>query len=161
MPNQLFYPKTTFTYRVSSDSDKLYLPSPRNQMTQDIRAVIGTVGTTIVSGVKLDDIRESVQVGMALFNTTGGGGMGIGCFITEVDYTTDTITVSNNPGGLPVNGTFRIFKNAPDACLIRQPLIDGGDILEVMDAGGNIVVWPSGPAAGGGARRGTARSTSA
>ena len=151
MPNQLFYPKTTFNYRVGSDSNSLYLPSPRNQMTQDITAAIGTLplGTTIVSSLKLSEMRESVKVGMALFNTSyGTPGDGVGCFITDVDYNTDTITVTANPGGLNVGGTFRIFKNAPDACLIRQPVVDSSDILELMDAEGNILAWPAGPSTG-------------
>lgn len=140
MANQLFYPKSTFMYRVGSDSNDLFLPSPRNRVETAAVAGAATAGAVIESGVNLS--KSNIKVGMAVYNVDLSASlMGMGAFISSIDYTANTFTITTNIG-IIAGVSYEIYENKPDPCIITYTeAIDKNDMLELEDAEGNIVTW--------------------
>ena len=140
MANQLFYPKSTFMYRIGGASDILFLPSPRNRVETAAVAGAATVGPVIESGVDLS--KSNIKVGMTMFNVDPTSSLrGVGAVITSIDYATNKITISTN-NGVVAGINYEIYENKPDPCVITYAdAIDKNDIWELVDAEGNLVTW--------------------
>ena len=136
MPNQLFYPKSTTMYRISSESDTIYLPSPRNLIIPNAIAGGATAGPLIECDFPL--AKGMVKVGDLIYNNDIGNiKRGEMCSITEIDYAANTIKIPLNVGVIATT-PFRIYRNAPDPCLIMPPgIVDKNDAWSLEDAEGN------------------------
>jgi hypothetical protein len=147
MPNQLFYPKSTFVARANAWSNDLYLPSPKNR-TAKLTASVMPAADQVEPVEKLNIRMNSVQVGMILYNIAASPNVnpyyGQGFPITDVDYTTNIIT-TGSAHNLTPGDKFYIAINEPDPCMIYIPLVASkNDILFLTDAGGNDVDWAYG-----------------
>tara|TARA_R100000664_G_C2737483_1_gene126620 strand:- start:433 stop:978 length:546 start_codon:yes stop_codon:yes gene_type:complete len=141
MPNQLFYPKTALYYRITTESDNIYLPSPKHMVTDNLIAGAGTAGAVLEYPTPLAGMGDMIKVGDIVYNNEIGDiKRGQATMIKEVDYTTNAVTLSTNIG-ITAAKTFRIYKNKPDPCLILQTFIDKNDVLALEDAEGNQFVW--------------------
>ena len=116
MANQLFYPKSTFMYRVGTASDDLFLPSPRNKVETAAVAGAATLGPVVESGVDLK--KSNIKVGMAMFNVDPTSLLrGMGALITSIDYAANTLTISAN-NGVVAGINYEIYENKPDPLIV-------------------------------------------
>jgi hypothetical protein len=146
MPNQLFYPKSTTICRISGDSDTLYLPSPRNLIIPGAKAGGATAGAVIECDFLVR--KGMVKEGDVMYNNKiGDPQRGQMAFIVDTDYSANTVTITSNIGVVATT-PFRIYKHAPDPCIIMTPgIINKSDILSLEDASGNPFAFVSGHAA--------------
>jgi hypothetical protein len=144
MPNQLFYPKTALYYRLTGESDNIYLPSPKHMITENLIAGLGTAGAVLEYPNTLARMEEMIKVGDIVYNNEiADVKRGQATMIKEINYATNEITLSTNIG-ISGGKTFRIYKNKPDPCLILQTFVDKNDVLALEDAEANQFVWISG-----------------
>jgi hypothetical protein len=144
MPNQLFYPKTALYYRLTSESDNIYLPSPKHMVTENLIAGAGTAGAVLEVPLSLSSMEDMIKVGDIVYNNEiADVKRGQATMIKEINYATNAVTLSTNIG-IAAAKTFRIYKNKPDPCLILQPFTDKNDVLALEDAEGNEFMWTAG-----------------
>tara|TARA_R100001463_G_scaffold76672_8_gene130854 strand:- start:9214 stop:9744 length:531 start_codon:yes stop_codon:yes gene_type:complete len=142
MANQLFYPKSTFIYQISGESNKLFFPSPRNRVQSKVEAGATTAGSVIESPIDLT--KANIIAGMAVYNVdTGSSLRGSGSFIKTIDYTTNKITTTFPL--MAAGERYEIYVNKPDPCVIMTGFeIGKNDVFDLVDAEGNLVTYDIG-----------------